>query len=202
MIYTTVKRKFYISPGVTCFCELPIPDLAVDSTQAEAMGECISEKKENLDRFLTEIFFPQYTSALKRAIASYQSSGLPEKFLHGHTVNIVPMPLEFPASYHILSDIISIDPDLLVIGCRLFSGRFAYGHEFGHRIMNFRKEQLDSAISTTFSILSISDSNFATEILADAFGSLISVGDKSRFDMIDPEKQEGLRLTALKLAWS
>lgn len=202
MIYTTVKRKFYIIPGVTCVCEIPIPDLAADPTQANAMGKSISEKEENLDQFLTEILFPQYTSALKRAVASYQISGLPEKFLHGHTVNIVPMPFEFPASYHILSDIISIDPDLLVIGCRLFSGRFAYGHEFGHRIMNFRKDQLDSAISTVCSILAISDTNFATEILADAFGDLISGGDKSRFDVIDPEKQEGLRLTALKLAWS
>ncbi|MFW2551500.1 hypothetical protein, partial [Klebsiella pneumoniae] len=69
-------------------------------------------------------------------------------------------------------------------------------------IMEFRKNQLESAISEVFSILSISDHYFATEIFADAFGDLISGGDESRFDVIDPEKQEGLRLAALKLAWS
>ncbi len=41
---------------------------------------------------------------------------------------------------------------------------------------------------------------FLLEVMADAFGALISPGKNSRFAVgLDPIKQEGLRLAALRL---
>lgn len=202
MIYTTAKRSFYISPGVSCFLEIPVPDLNADPTQACALGKSISEKNENLDRFLSELFFPQYISAIKKAIYSYRKSKLPEKFLIGHRIKVTRMPRNSPACYYIPSDLIIIDPDALCIGFDNSSGTFVYGHEFGHRIMAFRSSGLDSALSEASGVLMLSDKHLLTEFLADAFGSMICCDTRSRFMILPGSEQEGLRRVALKLAWS
>lgn len=206
MIYKDETRSFYIHPGVTCVCTLSVPDLSADPDQAPAMGESVSEKSENIDRFMTEFMFPQYVRALKNATMAYLDSDLPEYFLHGHRVEVRSLPIwaDTPAAYDYSTDTIIIGADTLNIGCHGTSGQFVYGHEFGHRIMHFRGQKLtDSAISTASSILALSDRKFLLEIMADAFGSLISVDKASRFtEYIEPLKQEGLQRAALRLAWS
>lgn len=203
-MYTLETREFYISPGVTCTCDLPIPDLSADPTQAPALGDSISEKNEKLDQFLSEILFPQYTSAIKMAIRNYRASALPEKYLYGHNVHVMPMPSSNPALYYWPSDMIFIDPDALSIGIKDTPGKFIYGHEFGHRIIHFSShETVNLVLNAVCSILTISSQKLAEEILCDAFGSLISHNTSERFDSeIDPIKQEGIKLAALRLAWS
>lgn len=203
-MYTLETREFYISPGVTCTCEIPVPDLSADPSQASGLGNSISEKSENLDQLLSEILFPQYTSAIKRAIHNYRTSALPEKYLYGHKVHVLPMPRNNPALYHWPSDTIVIDPDTLSIGSRDISGKFVYGHEFGHRIIHFSsRETVEQALNAVCSILAISSRKLAEETLCDAFGSLISHDTAERFDSeIVFIKQEGIKRVALRLAWS
>lgn len=206
MIYKDETRSFYIHPGVTCVCTLSVPDLFADPDQAPAMGKSVSEKSENIDQFMTEIMFPQYVRALRNAITAYLSSDLPEYFLHGHRVEVRSLPIwaDTPAAYDYSTDTVIIGADTLNIGCYGTPGQFVYGHEFGHRIMHFRGKKItDRAISEASSILALSDRKFLLEILADAFGSLISPDKPSRFtEYIETVKQEGLRKAALRLAWS
>lgn len=206
MIYKDETRSFYIHPGIICVCTLSVPDLDAEPNQALAMGESISEKKENIDQFMSEIMFPQYIRALRNATMAYLNSDLPEYFLHGHRVEVYPFPIwsDTPAAYNYSSDTIIIDADTLNIGSQGNPGQFVYGHEVGHRIMHFRGQEItDRAISLASSILALSDRNFLLEVMADAFGSLISAGERSRFtEYIEPVKQEGLQRAALRLAWS
>lgn len=208
MIYTTETRNFYLSPGVNCTIEIPVPDLRADPDQAPGLGKSRSEKSENLDQFLSEIFFPQYTRALKKANACYMSADLPEKFLCGANVAVRSLPSRIDGIhgfYNYDDDIIVINADTLVIGCKTASGEFVYGHEIGHRIV-FKKNAADSdaAISDVCSILMISDCKLAQEYLCDAFGELIAFDSRepSTFKQKTGTKMEGLMHTALKLAWS
>lgn len=206
MIYKDETRSFYIHPGVTCVCTLSVPDLSADPDQAQAMGKSVSEKSENIDQFMSEIMFPQYIRALRSAILAYLNSDLPEYFLHGHRVKVCSLPIwsTTPAAYNYATDTVIIDADTLNIGYHGDSGQFVYGHELGHRIMHFRGQEItDRAISVASSILSLSDRKLLLEVMADAFGSLISTGKNSRFTQyIEPLKQEGLQRAALRLAWS
>lgn len=206
MTYKNETRNFYIHPGVNCVCTLPVPDLSADPNQASAMGESVSEKSERIDQFMSEIMFPQYVRALRKAVLAYINSDLPEYFLYGHRVEICSFPIwsDVRAGYNSFSDLIIIDADTLNIGYRGTPGQFIYGHELGHRIMHIRGQRLtESAISMASSILSFSDRKVLSEVIADAFGSLVSSSGSSRFtEDIDPLKQEGLQRAALKLAWS
>lgn len=209
MIYTTETRNFFLSPGVNCTVEVPVPDLRADPYQAPGLGKSHSEKSENLDRFLSEIFFPQYTRAIKNSNACYISAGLPEKFLCGVNVSVESLPVLITGVhgfYNHNDDIIVINADTLVIGCRSASGEFVYGHEVGHRIV-YKKNAAESeaAISDVCSIMMISDRKCALEMLCDAFGELIASNSRrsSAFrQLVAYEKIEGLKKTALKLAWS
>lgn len=204
MKYTIASREFYISPGITCLCEIPVPDLAVDPDQAPALGNSYSEKEENLDMFLSEIFFPQYIGAIKRIIANYQHSALPAKYLYGLHVHVTSLPRMHPALYHLPTDMIIIDPDTLSIGFGGKSGKFVFGHEFGHRIIRFSHDDcVIQALKYVYSILPVSNQKLLQEVLCDAFASLISGDPFTRFDnAIDPIKQKGLNHAALQLAWS
>lgn len=207
MIYTTETRSFFLSPGVNCTVELPVPDLGVNPDQAPGLGKSHSEKSENLDKFLSEILFPQYTRALKRSHDCYMASDLPEKFLSGSNVTV--MSLNVPVYgiygfYQSNSDLIFIDTDTLALGCKAGPGEFIYGHELGHRILH-KKNVLasESAISDVCSFLAISYRKLALELLCDAFGELVSSGSESDFNTLLNEKAvEGLKRIALKLAWS
>lgn len=211
MVYKLVNRHFSMPYGVTCTIEVPVPDLDKDPTQAPALGQTYSEKQEKLDEFLTEMFFPQYTRAMKRGIKSYERSELPKKFLYHQQVLITPLSnfsSGFRGFYNFEQDVIGLDSDSFSIGFRYGSGSFLYGHENGHRIMFFRQNQKPNAISEIKNILSISDDKFAEEILCDAFGYLLSeddcTNDCTRFDILADVthiKREGLSRVALKLAW-
>lgn len=201
MIYTTESRNFVLTPGVNCRIELPVPDLVADSNQAPGLGDSYPEKEENLDRFLSEIFFPQYTRSLKEAHLSYLRTDLPEKFLRGANVLVASLPGY--AFYDYNDDIIAINADTLVAGCRIASGESIYGHEIGHRIVIKKNQsESESAISETAEILMISDRELALEFLCDAFGELINSRSKSIFCELFGKKSEGLQNIALKLAWS
>jgi len=206
MIYKTEERSFYIHPGVSCICRLSVPDLSADPNQAQAMGNSVSEKSENIDQFLTEIFFPQYVRALRKAVLAYLDSDLPEYFLNGLRVLVGSIPIwdNRRAAYYPHDDLIFIDADTLNIGACGNPGQFIYGHELGHRIMRFRgSDATDKAIDYASSVLATCDRAFLLEMMADAFGSLISRGQTSRFtEDFSPHKQEGLQLAALRLAWS
>lgn len=207
MVHKLETRRFYLSPGITCIVEIPIPDLATDSSQAEELGSSYYEKTEKLDQFLTEMFFPQYIHAAKRAINCFTCSQLPPIFLEGQKLIITPIPVHLthsPAMYHSGKDTIIIDSDSFSIGFCDGSGIFLYGHEVGHRIIEFRKRAKASAIDEVKGILSISDSSLAEETLCDAFGYHLDSSGKTRFDVINtPEsKRKALVNVALKLAWS
>lgn len=206
MIYKTEERSFYIHPGVNCICRLSVPDLSADPDQARAMGNSLSEKSESIDQFLSEIFFPQYVRALRTAVLAYLASDLPEYFLRGHRVLVGSIPIweDSRAAYDPYDDLVIIDANALNLGAYGSSSQFIYGHELGHRIMHFRgTESTDKAIAFASSVLSTCDRTFLLEVMADAFGALISPGKNSRFtDGLDPIKQEGLQLAALRLAWS
>lgn len=208
MIYTTECRRFLLNPKVNCKIEVPVPNLEADPDQAPGLGKSRSEKEENLDQFLSEIFFPQYIRALKEAHNCYLSADLPEKFLRGANVSVEPLPSHSDGVYGFYDhndDVIGINADTLVCGCRTASGKFVYGHEIGHRIV-FKKNQSESesAISDVCSVLMISDRKLAIEFLCDAFGELISSKDRqSAFhELFGKEITEGLGRVALKLAWS
>lgn len=206
MIYKKEERKFYIHPGVTCTCRIPIPDLSADPDQAQGMGKSVSEKSENMDKFLSEILFPQYVRALRKAVLAYLNSNLPEYFLRGHRVLLDSFPIwdDRRAAYDPYDDMVIIDADTLNMGAYGNSGQFVYGHELGHRIMHLRGSAVtDSAISFASSVLCTSNRVLLLEVIADAFGSLISTDKGSRFtEDIDPIKREGLQKAALRLAWS
>lgn len=208
MFYTTETRNFYLTPGVNCTVEVPVPDFGADPDQAPGLGKSRSEKSENLDQFLSEIFFPQYVNALKRAHSSYMAANLPKKFLYGTNVSVESLPVLIDGIhgfYNHNNDIIVINADTLVCGCRSASGTFVYGHEVGHRIV-YKKNAAESeaAISDVCSILMISNREIAKEHLCDAFGELVAFDSRrpSAFIQTVGTKIDGLKNTALKLAWS
>lgn len=209
MFYTTETRNFYLGYGVNCMVEVPVPDFGADPDQASGLGKSRSEKSENLDRFLSEIFFPQYTRALKKSNACYMSADLPKKFLRGANVSVVslsPFVDGIHGFYNHDDDIIVINADTLVMGCRSASGEFVYGHEVGHRIV-YKKNVTESeaAVSEACSIMMISDRKCALEMLCDAFGELTASNSRkmSSFrQLVGHEKVDGLKRIALKLAWS
>lgn len=201
-----VNRRFYFS-GVEYTVEVPVPDLERDPDSGRALGKSYAEKNENLDKFLSELIFPQYTRSMRNAISAYKSSKLPEKFLHGQRVKITPLPMmtdDVRGYYNISRDIICLDNDSFSIGLSSGCGNFLYGHESGHRILEIKKRDKDEALAEVSSILSISNTIIITELLCDAFGYLICHGDRTRFDVLPDilsDKKEGIALVALKLAW-
>ena len=206
MVKKMVNRRFYFS-GVEYTVEIPVPDLEKDPDSGRGLGDSYAEKNENLDKFLTEILFPQYTRAIKDALIAYKNSKLPEKFLYGQRIRITPFPLvtdDVRGYYDIFEDIICLDRDSLSLGFFSGCGNFLYGHEAGHRIIAFKKGYKKEALLEVSNMLSISNEIITTELLCDAFGYLISSGSKTRFDILPKdlsEKKEGLAQIALKLAW-
>lgn len=206
MVEKMVNRRFYFS-GVEYTVEVPVPDLERDPDSGRALGKSYAEKNENLDKFLSELIFPQYTRSMRNAISAYKSSKLPEKFLHGQRVKITPLPMmtdDVRGYYNISRDIICLDNDSFSIGLSSGCGNFLYGHESGHRILEIKKRDKDEALAEVSSILSISNTIIITELLCDAFGYLICHGDRTRFDVLPDilsDKKEGIALVALKLAW-
>lgn len=206
MVEKMVNRRFYFS-GVEYTVEVPVPDLERDPDSGRALGKSYAEKNENLDKFLSELIFPQYTRSMRNAISAYKSSKLPEKFLHGQRVKITPLPMmtdDVLGYYNISRDIICLDNDSFSIGFSSGCGNFLYGHESGHRILEIKKRYKDEALAEVSSILSISNMIIITELLCDAFGYLICHGDRTRFDVLPDilsDKKEGIALVALKLAW-
>ena len=206
MVEKMVNRRFYFS-GVEYTVEVPVPDLERDPDSGRALGKSYAEKNENLDKFLSELIFPQYTRSMRNAISAYKSSKLPEKFLHGQRVKITPLPMmtdDVLGYYNISRDIICLDNDSFSIGLSSGCGNFLYGHESGHRILEIKKRDKDEALAEVSSILSISNTIIITELLCDAFGYLICHGDRTRFDVLPDilsDKKEGIALVALKLAW-
>lgn len=206
MVEKMVNRRFYFS-GVEYTVEVPVPDLERDPDSGRALGDSYAEKNENLDKFLSELIFPQYTRSMRNAISAYKSSKLPEKFLHGQRVKITPLSMmtdDVRGYYNISRDIICLDNDSFSIGFSSGCGNFLYGHESGHRILEIKKRDKDEALAEVSSILSISNTIIITELLCDAFGYLICHGDRTRFDVLPDilsDKKEGIALVALKLAW-
>lgn len=208
MVNKLVRRQFTMSYNVKCTVGVPAPDLDADPNQAPGLGDSYSEKKENLDKFLTEIIFPQYTRAMRGGIDAFVRSKLPTKFVYQQKVVIAPLFIyddDLLGFYNHIEDYIGLDSDSFSLGFSEGTGIFLYGHEVGHRIVFFRPRKKQEALSEVKNILMISDDKIAEEILCDAFGYLLNENGVTRFDTlpdITPIKREGLARVALKLAWS
>lgn len=207
MIYTIASKQFYLSPGVTCTCNIPVPDLELNPHQAAGLGKTTDEKAENLEKMLDTMLFPQYVRALTNAIQMYKHSELPDHFLYDQIVIIKQLPVMYDGIlgyYHRGNDTIVLDCDSFSIGFKNGSGEFLYGHENGHRILRYKARYKERALKEVKSIVGTSDNYIAEELLCDAFGYLVNPKGKSRLDIfedISPIKKEGLALAALKLAW-
>lgn len=205
-VYKDICRTSTLKHKVEVTCVMPIPDLSEDPTQAPACGTCISEKNENLERFVEEMLGPQYFEAMKRNILAYEDSQLPIRFLHGSKVVIAPLPIEVPACYLPVPDIIMMDNDA-VCGMKHFSGEFVMGHELGHKILwvKLGKEELLKRISDILMVNSQSNDKMLKELIADEVGNLISGDqvDRQLFSKrIDERKREGIQRKILHFIWN
>lgn len=198
ILHANNRKTVFFKPGITVTCHVPVPQTAHLYVKNE-------EELEKRAEFIDGLIHGQVIRAIKSTIEAYKRSDLPEKYLIRQKIEIRPFHWTERAFGHFYPqlDIIEMDTDAFSIGVYGGSGKYLYGHESGHRIMNYKASK--AAIEQVKALLFISSDYTATELLCDAFGILLDNDgeyDDDTIAQIAAGKREGLKRIALGLAWS
>ena len=182
--------------------------LFVRSTQLDLKVQCTvyvpgpekwnimpTEIKEEIERNMEELVFPQYFGSMKKVIDSFKRSPLPDRLIYKQKVSVYP--LNYKASYNTVTREVFIDNDALN---GIFETAECYfGHEIGHKML-FNKAS-DDILSQVMDVIEWHNIVSAHEIFSHATGNVLDGKTNLLEDFIPNKKVKALERLALYLAW-
>lgn len=173
-------------------CTFYVPDVKADPTAAPAIGECQSEKDENLEMFVEEILAPQQFRAMREIYNVFEESPIPNRLAHNQVIDIESLPFGLFGYYNTMTSIIGIDFNT-VLSYSL--GAHTFGHELGHKLILIKDSYFD--IDEIMRVINIHDKRICIELLCESFGNLLG---ESVYELPDNLKLEYLQRKMLWLA--
>lgn len=199
--YKEIVKESTIAHKVHIRCLIPVPDVYFDETLASAMGRDVSEKNENLEKFVEEILAPQYFRQMKNCIKVFEKSAFPIRLLEGQQIRLETLGFDMPLVYDCLADVIIEDLDSTITPKR----DYLFGYGIGNKVLNLkRKSEVNRAIEEVCSIAGISNREALIGLLCCEAGNIVSESffDNNILENLSEIKLEGIRKVMLRLAWS
>ena len=179
--------KTYFLPTY-CINALVLIDILVRDEHAITIPERAEEE------FL-ETIAKQCFSSIKRCVSAYEKSPLPERFIKSQDFIITNHLPSNIYGYYSQSGDIFLDADA-INGMRSFSSQFLFGHELGHKIIEYR--DVEKCYNIIGRVYDTSEKSFQKEVLSDIFGSIVSGRNEIDRYPMEEEVQNQLKLEALK----
>lgn len=188
--------------GVKVRLELPVPDVYSDENAAPAMGSCASEKNEGIEKFVEEIWAPQYFRHAQQILRSFENSRFPIKFVKGQKwllTQLWTMEEKMRGGYNPLTDMIVEDVDTTLMDL----GENVFGFTVGCKILKVKsRDTVESILQDAYSIIP-TDEDTLSWLLACSAGNIVKKTEEADLiDFMSESAVEGLEQLMLRLAWS
>lgn len=193
-----IRSHTTISDGISVTVIVPVPDVQLNPKQAEAMGDSVGEKEENIAKFAETILIPQGTNAVKRMVKQYKiSKALPERLIRDQGMTIYPMPT-LVAAYIPEEDGMYMDNDA-VIG--LYEDEmYILGYLVGKKLMAVKQIRTEEICN----ILGY-HTELATYFFACEAGTLLGINslyEKMVSEMMEEKKRLAIQQYIQQMAWN
>lgn len=205
-----ISRTITMDHRMQVTCTIPIPDVKADPSQAPAMGKCVSQKDEELEKLAEETLFPQGFRAIKRSVKIYEKADLPERLINGQKVFICAFPeilvsLRMMSLYAYSGDTMFFDYNGIIGLCDKPDG-FFFGHEVGNKVFHIKngKENLIRPMASILGIHPEENLRKLQNLMADEVGNIVSskIFDGKYFGVsIEPVKRKEIQRMILQLIW-
>ena len=158
-----------------------------------------SEKQEAIEQIMEDYMAPQYFRCVKKFLESLKNADIPEKLYHGQEVIVKGFDIDeiAKAFYQIDTKQIYFDANAMI----LQEADFIFAHELGHKTLYVKSKGLET-FGLARDLLELSDLHKLNELLADAFGAIVTGKSLNNVSELPELKQEGLKRLMLRLAWS
>ena len=197
-----IIKDSVLSHGVNVRLELPVPDVYSDENAASAMGKCPSEKNEGIEKFVEEIWAPQYFRHARQILKNFEASRFPIKFVKDQKwllTQLWTMEEKLRGGYNPVEDRIveDIDTTLMELGDNVF------GFAVGCKIFEVKSpDVVKRTILDAHSIIP-ADEYTLKYLMACSAGNIVKkLEEHDLSDIISELAAERFEQLMLQLAWS
>ncbi len=203
MGYRTIIKNSVLPHRVSVRCELFVPDVYSDENAAPAMGKCASEKNENLEKFVEELWAPQYFRHARSILKTFENSKLPIKFIKGQSWLLTPLWSrndQLRGVYDRYEDTVIEDIDTTLMPL----GETVFGCVIGGKILAVKdNDSVRRAVREAHDIISLNDKKDIEFLLAHAAGNIVKRPDDDvLLKVMSKKSAERFEKIILQLAWS
>lgn len=201
--YRLIVKNSVLPHGVKVRLELPVPDVYSDENAASAMGRCASEKNEGIEKFVEEIWAPQYFRHAQQILKSFEKSRLPIKFVKGQKWLLTPLwsqTDQMRSVYDLWEDMVIEDIDTTLMPL----GETAFGCCIGGKILAVKdSESVNRTLCDARSIIPMNEEGIKF-VLSHATGNVVNNNSQGNLlmEIMSEEVAERFEQLMLKLAWS
>lgn len=193
-----IRSHTTISDGISVTVIVPVPDVQLNPKQAEAMGDSIGEKEENIAMFAETTLMPQGTNAVKRMVKQYKiSKALPERLIRGQDMTICPLPT-LMAAYIPGEDKMYMDNDAAI---GLYGDEsYIFGYLVGKKLMEVKQIRAEEICDILGYYTELATSFFAYEA-----GTLLGINsfyEQRISEMMEEKKRLAIQRYVQQMAWN